>query len=242
MTGARRTAEELGRAFSPLPVLTSGGSRVLAQVSGEPAVVVATPGAEPVADGGGYAAAVLLDGWAILGLASLRAAEEALRRWLNAAALVRSGPEGGHVVIVADGSQQAVQALVRWDPATFADRELAEREELRFPPAARMASVSGPAAAVDGLLAVARLPGDAEVLGPLPAASREPGRPAVGTEAASPAGDGDGPVPDAVRYLVRVPRSEGTELALALRAAQAVRTAAKDPGAVRVQLDPAALI
>ena len=242
MTGARRTAEELGRAFSPLPVLTSGGSRVLAQVSSEPAVVVATPGAEPVADGGGYAAAVLLDGWAMLGLASLRAAEEALRRWLNAAALVRSGPEGGNVVIVADASQQAVQALVRWDPATFADRELAERDELRFPPAARMASVSGPVAAVDELLAVARLPGDAEVLGPLPAASREPGRPTAGAAAAGAAAGGDGPVPDAVRYLVRVPRPEGTELALVLRAAQAVRTAAKEPGAVRVQLDPAALI
>ena len=40
--------------------------------------------------------------------------------------------------------QPAVQALIRWDPATFADRELAERAELRFPPAARMASVTGP--------------------------------------------------------------------------------------------------
>jgi len=109
-----------------------------------------------------------------------------------------------------------------------------------------MASVSGPAAAVDELLAVARLPGDAEVLGPLPAASREPGRPTVGAAAAGAAGAagtaGDGTVPDAVRYLVRVPRPEGTELALVLRAAQAVRTAAKEPGAVRVQLDPAALI
>ena len=32
------------------------------------------------------------------------------------------------------------------------------------------------------------------------------------------------------------------KLALGLRAAQAVRSAAKEPGAVRVQLDPAALI
>ncbi len=238
LTGARRTAEELGRAFSPLPVLTSGGSNVLDRVGSEPAVVVATPGAEPIADGG-YRAAILLDGWAMLWLASLRAAEEALRRWLNAAALVRSAADGGSVVIVADGSQPAVQALIRWDPATFADRELAEREELRFPPAARMASVAGPAAAVDALLAAAPFPGDAEVLGPLPAAS---GRPGKSAEAAGPAADGAGPGPDAVRYLVRVPRSEGTELALALRAAQAVRTAAKEPGPVRVQLDPAALI
>jgi primosomal protein N' (replication factor Y) len=244
MTGARRTAEELGRAFSPLPVLTSGGSQVLDRVGGEPAVIVATPGAEPIADGG-YRAAILLDGWAMLGLASLRAAEEALRRWLNAAALVRSAGDGGSIVIVADGSQPAVQALVRWDPATFAGRELADRDELRFPPASRMASVAGPAAAVDALLAVAQLPGDAEVLGPLPVTGR-PARDSAGPAGqARRAGDGsdaDDPGPDGVRYLVRVPRSEGTELALALRAAQAVRTAAKEPGALRVQLDPAALI
>jgi primosomal protein N' (replication factor Y) (superfamily II helicase) len=239
MTGARRTAEELGRAFSPLPVLTSGGSQVLDRVSTEPAVVVATPGAEPIADGG-YGAAILLDGWAMLGVASLRAAEEALRRWLNAAALVRPAAAGGSVVIVADGSMQAVQALIRWDPATFADRELAEREELRFPPAARMASVTGLQDAVDRLLAVTKLPAHAELLGPLPAAAAPSGRTAG--RPAQQAVDTTGPGSAAVRYLVRAPRSEGTELALALRAGQAVRTAAKEPGTVRVQLDPAALI
>jgi primosomal protein N' (replication factor Y) len=239
LTGARRTAEELGRAFSPVPVLTSGGSDVLDRVGNEPAVVVATPGAEPVADGG-YGAAVLLDGWAMLGMASLRAAEEALRRWLNAAALVRPARSGGRVVVVADGSQPVVQALIRWDPATFADRELAEREELRFPPAVRMASVTGPRGALDAVLTLAKLPDDAEVLGPLP----ELGGPAARSFAAGPGRNSDAgePDPEAVRYLVRVPRSEGTELALALRGAQAVRTAAKEPGPVRVQLDPAALI
>ncbi len=43
---------------------------------------------------------------------------------MNAAALVRPAGEGGSVVVVADGAQPAVQALIRWDPATFADREL----------------------------------------------------------------------------------------------------------------------
>ena len=181
VTGARRTAEELGRAFAGVPVLTSGGSQVLDRVGGDPAVVVATPGGEPVADGG-YAGAVLLDGWATLGLASLRAAEEALRRWMNAAALVRPAGQGGSVVVVADGAQPAVQALIRWDPATFADRELGERAELRFPPAARMASVSGPPGAVASLLAATTLPPGAELLGPLPAGGRpaaarqQPGR------------------------------------------------------------------
>jgi len=240
VTGARRTAEELGRAFSPVPVLTSGGSQVLDRVGSEPVVVVATPGAEPVADGG-YGAAVLLDGWAMLGMASLRSAEEALRRWLNAAALVRPAPDGGRVVVVADGSQPVVQALIRWDPATFADRELAERQELRFPPAVRMASVAGGSDAVAALLTLAKLPGDADVLGPLPAVSG-PAAPRASGGHARPRAASDEHGPDTIRYLIRVPRSAGSELALALRAAQAVRTAAKEPGPVRVQLDPAALI
>jgi primosomal protein N' (replication factor Y) len=235
VTGATRTAEELGRAFPAVPVRTSGGSRVLPQVPGSPAVVVATPGAEPGADGG-YAAAVLLDGWALLGRASLRAAEEALRRWMNAAALVRSGPDGGAVVVVADASLRAVQALVRWDPVTFAERELAERRELRFPPAARMASLSGPHRAVRALLDAAELPAGAEVLGPVPVAGTDPG--ATGDQAEDPAGT-DG---DLVRFLVRAPRSAGGALAVALRAGQAARTARKDAGVVRLELDPAELI
>ena len=145
VTGAARTAEELGRAFPGVPVRTSGGQHVLATVPAEPALVIATPGAEPVAPDG-YAAALLLDGWALLGRPSLRAAEEALRRWLNAAALVRPGR--GPVVVLAEATLPAVQALIRWDPVTFSERELAERAELGFPPAVRMASVTGPPEAV----------------------------------------------------------------------------------------------
>jgi primosomal protein N' (replication factor Y) len=224
VTGARRTAEELGRAFGSVPVRTSGGSTVLDRVGPEPALVVATPGAEPAAVGG-YSAAILLDGWAMLGLASLRAAEEALRRWMNAAALVRPVGQGGGVVVVADSGQRAVQALIRWDPATFAERELEERAALRFPPTARMAAITGPPEAVAALLAATELPPAAELLGPLPVPG---GR-------ASPAGP-------QVRYLVRVAQPQGGELALALRGGQAARSAAKEPGGVRVQLDPAALI
>jgi primosomal protein N' (replication factor Y) (superfamily II helicase) len=227
-TGARRTAEELGRAFPAVPVRSSGGSRVLAEVPAVPAVVVATPGAEPVA-AGGYAAGVLLDGAALLGRASLRAAEEALRRWMNAAALVRSGPAGGAVIVVAEARLPAVQALVRWDPATFARRELAERAELRFPPAVRMAALTGPEHAVLALLSTAQLPSGAEVLGPVPTSAADGGAAQAGDE-------------PALRFLVRAPRSAGSALALALRAGQAARSARKEPGTVRVQLDPAELV
>jgi primosomal protein N' (replication factor Y) (superfamily II helicase) len=228
VTGAGRTAEELGRVFPSVLVRTSGRAEVIAEVPGSPAVVVATPGAEPLA-AGGYAAAVLLDGWALLGRASLRAAEEALRRWMNAAALVRPGPDAGTVIVVADAGLAVVQALVRWDPATHAERELAERRELRFPPAVSMASVAGPAAAVTDLLSVTRLPAGAEVLGPVPVAASGAHGYAVADE-------------ENLRFLVRVPRPAGAAMAAALQAGQAVRSARKAAGSVRLQLDPAELI
>ena len=157
VTGAGRTAEELSRAFPGVPLITSGGAAMIPAVPGSPALVVATPGAEPRA-GGGYAAALLLDGWMLLGRPSLRAAEETLRRWMNAAALVRGGPAGGRVVVVADSAIPAVQALVRWDPVTHSERELAERAELHFPPTVRIASLTGPQEAVGALLQDAELP------------------------------------------------------------------------------------
>jgi primosomal protein N' (replication factor Y) len=213
VTGARRTAEELGRAFPGAAVRTSGRDEVLDHVPAVASVVVATPGAEPVAEGG-YGAVLLLDTWALLTRSDLRAAEEALRRWLTASALVR--PDG-QVIVVADGSLAPVQALLRWDPGWFAARELAERRELRFPPAARMASLTGAPAAVAELLAAARLPDGAEVLGPVPADQEQE------------------------RMLVRVARGRAAEMARALHEAAAVRSARKAALPVRIQVDPADL-
>jgi primosomal protein N' (replication factor Y) len=213
VVGAGRTAEELGRAFPGTPVRTSGRDGILAAVKAEPALVVATPGAEPAAEGG-YGAVLLLDTWALLTRADLRAGEETLRRWMAAAALARPAGEGGRVVVAADAGLVPVQALIRWDPATFAAWELAERRELGFPPAARMASLTGAADAVAELLALAELPDGAEVLGPVPAGDEE-------------------------RVLVRVAsRVAGGALANALHAAAGVRTARKAAGSVRVQIDP----
>ena len=78
-------------------------------------------------------AALLLDGDSLLARPDLRAAEEALRRWRSAAALVRPAAEGGVVVVVADPAASAVQALVRGDPAGHAERDLAERPACSCP-------------------------------------------------------------------------------------------------------------
>ncbi|MFI6478000.1 primosomal protein N' [Nonomuraea sp. NPDC050663] len=214
VVGARRTAEELGRAFPSVQVKTSGRDGVLATIGSKPALVVATPGAEPSPEGG-YAAVVLLDGWSMLGRADLRASEEALRRWMNAAALMRPAAE---LVIMADAALPVTQALIRWDPITHAERELAERAELGFPPAVRMATLTGGAPALRQMLEETRLPPNAEVLGPVMV--------------------GD----DQERMMVRVPRQEGAALAAALKGASGVRAARKAPDVVRVSVDPLDLI
>ncbi|WP_433826151.1 primosomal protein N' [Actinoplanes sp. CA-015351] len=231
VTGARRTAEELGRAFPGVPVRTSGKDEVLVTVPAVASVVVSTPGAEPAAEGGGYGAVLLLDAWALLSRSDLRAAEETMRRWLNAAALARPADKGGKVVVVADGSLAPVQALLRWDPGWFAARELAERRELGFPPAARMASITGTAAAVADLLAHANLPDGAEVLGPVPAPPARGGPPVNGGEAPE----------EQERMLLRVSRSKAGDLARALHEAAAMRSTRKASQPVRIQVDPADL-
>lgn len=214
VVGSARTAEELGRAFPGVAVRVSGADRVLAEVPAGPALVVATPGAEPVADGG-YGAALLLDGWALLSRPDLRAAEETLRRWANAAALVR--PDG-IVIVGADAGMPAVQALVRWDPRGFATRELADRAELGFPPATRMAALSGAIGSVGDALGAVDLPVDAQVIGPVPVDE------------------------DTERVLVRVSRTHGADLARALKTAAAGRSARRTTDPVRIVLDPLELI
>jgi primosomal protein N' (replication factor Y) len=210
--GERRTAEELGRAFPATPVVASGGDHVVESVPDRPVIVVATPGAEPVA-ASGYAAVVLLDTWLALGRPDLRTEEEALRRWLGAAGLV--GP-GARVVAVGDPAHPALQALVRWDPAGFARREAAARSEAHLPPASRLATVTGEPGPVDDVLTLLDRPPAAEVLGPVQM------------------DDGE------VRAVVRVPRARAIELSRALGEVQRVRSARKlDP--VRIQVDPVTL-
>ncbi len=210
--GVGRTADELGRAFPGVPVVLSRGDEVRDGVCAGPALVVATPGAEPPA-ADGYAAALFLDGTSLLARTDLRTGEETLRRWLRAAALVRPRADGGRIVVVADPSAPPVQALVRWDPGGFAGRELEERTTLRLPPAARVAEITGAEADVDDLLSHADLPATADVLGPAPA-------------------------DDGARVIVRVPRSSGTALAATLRASAGVRSARRSGGPVRIRVDP----
>ncbi|MDR0285297.1 MAG: primosome assembly protein PriA [Propionibacteriaceae bacterium] len=211
--GSARTAEELRSAFRQVDVLRSDSESRIERLPATPALVIATPGCEPAAVGG-YAAAVILDAQACLNRPDLRAGEEAVRRWLRAIALVQPGGDGGTVVIVGQGTDRAVQAVLRVDPVGFAERELADRREAGFPPATRMATFSGDEASVDE---VARALGAAgvETLGPLQEIDSAD-----------------------FRLVARVAAARGQEFAALLAGLAAARGQGKKTGQLVWRLDP----
>lgn len=262
IVGARRTAEELGRAFPGAAIVTSGGAAVLAQVSARPALVIATPGAEPVAEGG-YAAALLLDAWALLDRPVLDAAPEALRRWMGAAALVRApGPDVGTIIVsgVAPGDPvPAVQALVRWDPVWLAGRELVERHLLHLPPVDVFAEVTGPRAVLSAITQRSELPEQVVTFGPTALRGQQRSAGAEGAGGGTGEVDGrsahragnrgrqghpgrggqesaDGDRPPNYRLLLRAPPQQAHLLAELLRTVRAERSARKEVESVRVEM------
>ena len=222
--GALRTAEELGRAFPSVPVISSSGEHIKTTVPDKPAIVVATIGAEPVA-AHGYAAALLLDGDSMLRRETLRAGEEALRRWMNAAALVRPAKDGGIVVVTAEDSLE-VAALVRWDPAGYAEREFLLHHELQLPPAVRVAALTGREADVEAFVADLELPGGVRVIGPAPL-------PRAFSGATS---DDPDEAPD-YRTLVFFPYAEAAGITAAMRSLKAANAARRAGKPVQVRCD-----
>lgn len=195
-SGSERTADELGKAFPGIRVIVADSAHPVERVADKPALVVATRGAEPLAEGG-YRAVVLLDGPRMLQAPDLRIGESCLRWWSNAAALAAPGAPI-HLVGV-DGA--IARALATWSQSAYARTELSERAPLHMPPAARVALVEGSTASVARALASLQelaLPSDA-VLGPVPIESDD--------------------YPPRVRALIRFDYSAGARVATTLRAA-----------------------
>ncbi len=137
--GTERTSDEIGRAFPGVKVIVADGNHIITSVPSSPAVIVATPGAEPVAEGG-YSAILLLDGERLRGREAFRVDEDVLRNWSNTIALAR--PEATVFINGAGaslGQTLADSAQVRW-----AAHELSDRMKLHLPPAVRVVSISGP--------------------------------------------------------------------------------------------------
>ncbi|GAB3189057.1 primosomal protein N' family DNA-binding protein [Nesterenkonia suensis] len=168
--GADRTAHELGRAFPNTTVISSTADHPVREVSAAPAVVVSTPGVEPVAEHG-YAAALLLDGDAQLSREGLDVPRRVLARWFRAASLVRphrTDPARSGSVVVTAEAEELTAALVRWDPVAYARRELYRRLELGLPPAKRMLSLTAEAGDAEEFIRSADLPDGVDWIGPSP--------------------------------------------------------------------------
>lgn len=217
--GSTRTAEELRRAFPDVPLRIAGGAHgpLEDQDVPERGIVVATPGAEP-APRGRYAAALLLDADAMLARAAYDADVESVRRWSNAIALVRSAGDGGEVLVVGTSTLPAIRHLVAHRSEVFWDRVLADRRELDLPPFTRTAEVVGAREACHAFLEAVELPDGTDVFGPVDL--------------------GDPDAPGRARAVLRLEPQRSRELADALRAGVASRSARKAPGSLRVRLDP----
>ena len=217
--GSERTVEQFERQFAGARVLLSDGEHARERVDARPALVVATRGAEPLA-AGGYRAVVLLDAERLLARESLRAAEDCVRWWENAAAL--AAPDG--YCLLAAGGGPAVRAFVTGRTQEWLHAELRDRRELRYPPAVRVASVTGGRAEVDRALnTLEGLPG-VDYLGPTQLAAGGPGK--------TP--------PGLVRAIVRFDYARGAEVAARLRGAlvadaagASARTTGRAPGRAR---------
>lgn len=213
--GSGRTVEQFERQFAGTRVILSDGEHPRERVDARPALIVATRGAEPLA-AGGYRAVVLLDAERLLSIETLRAGEDCLRWWENAAAL--AAPDG--VCLMASGGGPVVRAFVTGHTQAWLHDELRDRQALRYPPAVRVASVSG---------------GPDEVERALKSLSEIPGVDALGPTQL-PVGGINRTPPGLVRAIVRFDYAHGAEVASRLRGAlvadaagSSSRTRAKSP-------------
>jgi primosomal protein N' (replication factor Y) len=227
--GSERTAEELGKLFPGVSIVVSSSSAaagVRTTIPRKPALVVATPGAEPVVPGG-YAVAVILDAAKSPGAPGLNSTLEQLSRWLGAAHLVIPRTVGGKVFLVGEADPAASAALVRFDPILLAERDLAERTAIGLPPSVRMVEIHGDQAAVSALLTRIPLATPENTIGPTP----------DGTSKVSQSQEVLFSEPQ-VKAYVRVPLNQSSELGAQVGQGLALRSAKREPGQLKVVFDP----
>lgn len=159
--GASRTSTEIGKMFPGVKILTSSGRERLEKVDSKPKVVVATPGAEPIASGG-YRAVVILDGDQLLRRDTMRATEDAVRAWSNAIALLG---KAGRALIVGLSGRLATEFSL-WNQSAIAEHEFESRVELNLPPAVRVATITADRARLEECAAALAEIDDAEIYGP----------------------------------------------------------------------------
>lgn len=154
--GASRILEELRRAFPRTTIVESSAKEgVISRVSSDSQIVVATIGAEPIADGR-FQTTVVLDGMFTLRGVRLDAGQEAVHHWMRLAAATKSANDGGTLVLTGNPASRVVQAILRMDPLGWASQDLQERAELGLPPTFRYIQLRAAATELDAFLEYVR--------------------------------------------------------------------------------------
>ena len=128
--GIERFAEEIGRSFPNQLVIQSTANDPRDYVGNEPALVISTPGVEPIAESG-YAAVVILQVDRFLSSSASNGIERAYANFFAASALLS---DSGVIALVHDDGAPIISALTTWNPATISKREIEQRVSLQLPP------------------------------------------------------------------------------------------------------------
>jgi len=128
--GIERFAEEIGRSFPNQLVIQSTGTDPRNEVIDDPALVISTPGVEPIAESG-YAAVVILQVDRFLSSSASNGVESAYSNFFSASALIS---DNGVIALVHDDGAPITSALATWNPATISKREIEQRISLQLPP------------------------------------------------------------------------------------------------------------
>lgn len=128
--GIERFAEEIGRSFPNQLVIQSTANEPRDFVGNEPALVISTPGVEPIAQSG-YAAVVILQVDRFLSSSASNGVERAYANFFAASALLS---DSGVIALVHDDGAPIISALTTWNPATISKREIEQRISLQLPP------------------------------------------------------------------------------------------------------------
>jgi primosomal protein N' (replication factor Y) len=169
--GIDRAAEEISRAFPGFPVLISAGDVIKESVEARPSLVLSTPGAQPMVNGG-YAAIVVLDATRFFSHTDINSQERARELIFESASLINPS---GKVLLVIDETHPIVAAVARWNIAPLLKRELADRDALKLPPTVTSAVIvmeatfsSQIASGLKKAFSEKRLPSSTRIYGPTP--------------------------------------------------------------------------
>jgi len=138
--GIDRFHEEIGRAFPNLAIQLSNSPNILEEISPKTRIVIATPGAIPVAMDG-YSSIVILEGQRFLASGSSTYEEMVYESFFDSAAKVK---RNGNVLVVLDSSHPLISSITRWNPSVLVKKILRENNDALLPPYASSALLRVP--------------------------------------------------------------------------------------------------